>query len=75
MTTETTTAGNVETLVRGSRTAIIAPMGEGRFSVWVGYGVGHDAVGANWFKGCKTCGAEFASHKTARRKADEFLNH
>lgn len=63
-------------MTKGTRVAILAPLAEGRFSVWVGYrtpsGDEHPAL---WFKGYQTCGAEYASEKAARKAAQKFLDH
>lgn len=72
---DTTTDNGAERIRCGNRLAILAPLAEARYTVWVGYVAGDDEIGANWFKGRTTCGAEYANIENARRAAYKFLNH
>jgi hypothetical protein len=64
-------------MTRGNRKAIISPMGEGRFSVWVGYdgGVNREDVPARWFDGYRTCSRTFGGEGAAVKAAEKFLGH
>lgn len=62
-----------------SRVAMISQHA-GRWVVYVGYQgsksiPGEETIPARWFKGYTTCSADYATEKTALKKAQEFLNH
>jgi hypothetical protein len=67
-----------QTLKNGSRVAVVSQR-SGRWAVYVGYEgsksiPGEETIPALWFKGYRTCSADFATEKTAMKKAQEFLN-
>lgn len=66
----------LEVITRGQRKAILSPQGGGRYTVWVGYiGTGGEDISAHWFRGGRTCGAEYSSHRRALAAAERFLAH
>jgi hypothetical protein len=68
--------GTMTTLARGTRKAIISPMGKGRFSVWVGYDGGRDEDFATlWFNGRRTYSKTFRSEQAALKAAEKYLSH
>jgi hypothetical protein len=68
------TEDQVTELTQGNRKVILAPLADGKWSVWVGYqGSNGQEQPALYFKGFTTCGAEYANRKNAEKAARKFL--
>lgn len=67
------------TLTKGNRLATVNRL-HTRWIVYVGHLTnsecpGEETIPALWFQGFRTCSADYATEKTALKKAHEFLNH